>query len=120
KEPRRRYPTAAALAADLRRYLDGKPILARPVGPAGRAWRWVKRRPALSAALAAAVLALVAGTAVSTVKWRQAVQRQRYAESRAEDARLRWQTALATIRDVVTDVQAKLRHRPDQQDLRKA
>ena len=56
KEPARRYETAAALADDLRRYLDGRPIEARPVGPAGRLLRWGRRNLVLatvSAALAA-------------------------------------------------------------------
>jgi eukaryotic-like serine/threonine-protein kinase len=65
KDPARRYGSAGELAADLRAYLAGRPVAARPVGPAGRAWRWRKRNPALAAALAAAVFALVAGSAVS-------------------------------------------------------
>jgi eukaryotic-like serine/threonine-protein kinase len=39
KEPPRRYATTEALAQDLGRFLDGKPIQARPVGVAGQAWK---------------------------------------------------------------------------------
>jgi len=52
----RRYRTAEALADDLRRFLEGRPISARPIGVAERTWKWVKRRPTL-AALTAVVIA---------------------------------------------------------------
>jgi WD40 repeat protein/serine/threonine protein kinase len=65
KEPNRRYPTAAALADDLHRYLTDKPITARPVSAWEKGWKWAKRRPAhaaLIAVSAVAVFALVAGS----------------------------------------------------------
>jgi eukaryotic-like serine/threonine-protein kinase len=62
KEPAARYPSAAALAEDLERWLEGHTILARPATTAERAWRWTKRNRALaglSAALAIALLFVV-------------------------------------------------------------
>jgi serine/threonine protein kinase len=67
KEPGRRYASAAALAEDLRRFGESRPILARPVGWAERSWRWARRNPT-GAALAAALFALVT-LAVSGGLW---------------------------------------------------
>jgi eukaryotic-like serine/threonine-protein kinase len=61
KSPGLRYPEASALAADLDRWLEGKPVRARPVGALGRLRRWVKREP-FQAALAAVLALGVAGT----------------------------------------------------------
>jgi WD40 repeat protein len=62
KEPGRRYQKAQELAADLERWLDGKPIHARPISTAGRLWLWCRRNPLL-ASLTAAVFALLAAVA---------------------------------------------------------
>jgi WD40 repeat protein/tRNA A-37 threonylcarbamoyl transferase component Bud32 len=76
KEPQRRYASAAELAADLRRWLAGEAIRARPVRPIERGWRWCRRRPGL--VLAAAVTATALLVALSSVMnarlWTQAVQ----------------------------------------------
>ena len=61
KERGRRYATAQALGQDLRRFSTGAPILARPVGLVGRAWRRIERHKVRSALIAAvAILALTA------------------------------------------------------------
>jgi tetratricopeptide (TPR) repeat protein len=76
KEPGRRYATAQELADDLRRFRDGIPISARPVGPAERAWKWVRRRPALAALLSVCVLAALALTVVG-ITWSVQVRAER-------------------------------------------
>ena len=79
KDPSNRYPDARHLAEDLRRWLSGRAIAARPVGPARRYWLWCRRHPvpaALSAALAASILG---GAGLVTWKWREAEHKERKA-----------------------------------------
>lgn len=66
KDPPRRYATASVLAADLRRWLSGQPILARPVGWVGRFRLWCKRNPAL-AVTGGMVIGVLAGSATLPV-----------------------------------------------------
>jgi WD40 repeat protein len=66
KAPGRRYPSAEALAEELRRYLDGRPILARPVSALERMAKWARRRPAVAGLSAALVLGTAASLAVMT------------------------------------------------------
>lgn len=61
RSPSRRYASAGALAEDLRRYLAGEPIIARPISASGRLTRWCRRRPAL-----ATVWCLITALAVSS------------------------------------------------------
>jgi serine/threonine-protein kinase len=66
KDRRRRYATAVELAEDLRRFLDGKPVMARPIGSVERSWKWVRRHPALSLLLATTAAAIIG---VLIVRW---------------------------------------------------
>jgi hypothetical protein len=81
KEPARRYATASALAGDLRRWLDGEPIQARPASPLEHAWRWCRRRPAGAALAGALALTFVAGFLSVLLLWRQAEAERRRAET---------------------------------------
>ena len=72
KEPGRRYQSAVALAEDLERWLEGAPILARPVGLTARLWMWCQRNRALATLAALLVLALIGGVAGVAWKWREA------------------------------------------------
>ena len=60
RDPKTRYQSAGDLAADLERWLDGRPIIARPVSPPARIWRWSRRNPKL---VGAATAGLVLGAA---------------------------------------------------------
>ena len=121
KVSERRYQNAIDLADDLQRYLDGKPIAARPVSKVERAWRWCKRKPALSGALTLSSLLLltlaIGGPIVAshqtmlTEKANEATDkaldekdRARKAESAAIAAREKTDEALANARYVVANL----------------
>jgi serine/threonine protein kinase len=56
RDPKARYQSAGDLAADLERWLDGRPIIARPVSPPARIWRWSRRNPKLVGAATAGIV----------------------------------------------------------------
>lgn len=93
KDPARRFVTAGELADDLRRFVDGLPIQARPTPAWERAWKWAKRRPAIVALLGVCVMAAVGAAlliAWHTVSLRheldRARQEERLARKREQDA----------------------------------
>ncbi len=91
KDPARRYPSAAALREDLRRFLAGEPIAARPVGRTERAWRWSRRNPLAAALITLVVVLTTAGTATITALWLRAETQRRAAVAaglRAERSRV--------------------------------
>ena len=81
KEPRSRYPTAALLAEDLRRFLDHEPIRARPIGVVGRVRRWGRREPALAAMIVALFVVIASAFAFVIVQRNEAIG----ARDRAEE-----------------------------------
>lgn len=94
KRPSARYPSAAALAEDIGRYLAGEVTWARPLGPLAKAWRWMRRRPLAAALLAVVILATLT---VSALGWTYAntlrrslnLERQLVAEVTDSERRLR-------------------------------
>jgi serine/threonine protein kinase len=130
KEPSRRYTTAADLAADLRRFLKGEPILARPVGGVERAWRWAKRNP-----LGASVAALIATVAIGSLAAALIINAERLRAEKnarvADEQRLRAeknarvadeQSELSneTLKKLVYDLQDQLQDRPALDELKKS
>jgi tetratricopeptide (TPR) repeat protein len=88
KKPAQRFPSALALAEDLRRFLVDEPISARPVGVGERLVKWIRRRPALAALVLVSVLAvaaLVGLGAWSNAALRAAADRERHQRRLAEE-----------------------------------
>ncbi len=89
KAPEGRYDSAAALADDLDRWLQGEPTRARPPGLAGQTWRWLKRNGAAAAGVV--TLGTAAGlTAVLTLFAQQEEQQVLYPVDMSLLNPLRW------------------------------
>lgn len=72
KDPAQRYPTARALADDLGRFVEGRPVQARLLNTAQRVWRWTRREPKLAATALLAFGLLLAGLVASVSQLRRA------------------------------------------------
>jgi tetratricopeptide (TPR) repeat protein len=107
KEPARRYPMARDLADDLRRFLRGEPVAARPVGRLGRAWRWCRRKPTLATLVAVLVVGFVA---VAWLWWRaedrriEAQNERLAADQQRARAQKHFERALAVVDRLLTRV----------------
>jgi non-specific serine/threonine protein kinase/serine/threonine-protein kinase len=101
KEPERRYPSAAQLADDLRRFLDGRPVLARPDTLSYRAGKFLRRHRLGAAAAALVAASLVVGTGVALWEARQARRSEALAKRRFEDVRALAKTVLFELHDEI-------------------
>lgn len=76
KEPRRRYPSVDHFAEDLRRYLDGEPVRARPATLSYRMTKFVRRNRVAVSAAAIVVAALIGMLVESNYRYRQVLAAQ--------------------------------------------
>lgn len=98
KDPAERYAGAVDLAADLARFLEGRPTVARPLSPVARAARFAWRHPAHLGVVAAAVAALLCGG----VAWRESLKRhdqhvRQLSDERAADAAFHLRRGFETL-----------------------
>ncbi len=94
KDPSRRYAGSAALSSDLHRFLSGEPILARPVGPLERAWRWCRNNQRVAVLITLVTLLLVALT-VGSILAAVSIYRERsvaLASARAQTLSAAWRS----------------------------
>jgi eukaryotic-like serine/threonine-protein kinase len=82
-----RYDSADAMARDLQRWLDGRPVLAHPDSAGYRLWKWLRRHRTASVAAALALLAMIAGTGVAL--WQADLARAQARRAEAESGRAR-------------------------------
>ncbi|AKC86968.1 serine/threonine-protein kinase [Pseudoxanthomonas suwonensis] len=97
REPEARYASAEAIAADLRAWLDDRPIAAVRLGRGERTRLWLRRNRALAVSMAAVAVALLAGTGVALWQAREAREQARLAEREGANAR----AALAFLTDTL-------------------
>ena len=98
KEPGKRYETAQALGDDLRRFLDGRPILARRISGVERAWRWCRRNrfvAGMTGIAAAAIVILAVGATMAAFTFRAQRDQIRQADRQTQENLLESLTAQA-------------------------
>jgi WD40 repeat protein len=109
KKPQERYPDCQALADDLRRWQEGEPIRARPVGRLERAGKWVRRNPVVAALTAAVAVALLLGAGVATAFAVIASGNATLANQKADEARRQADRADGEARRANTEANNALR-----------
>jgi serine/threonine protein kinase len=147
KEPTKRYTDCFELSEDLRRFLAGEPILARPVGQVERLWRWSRRNPKLAGAIATILLLLLVVSVGSTwaavtirakkdlaeqnekkaIANEQLAQQQKHLAEENEQkainnektAHKQADLALNTLGLLITKVQSQLGRQPGAQELKR-
>jgi WD40 repeat protein/tRNA A-37 threonylcarbamoyl transferase component Bud32 len=96
RDPSRRYPGADALADDLRRFFEGQPIQARPVGTRVRLMKWARREPRLACLAAVLAVVSVASFAGMTSLWVSAASALSVARDRGDaERRARYRAGVA-------------------------
>jgi tRNA A-37 threonylcarbamoyl transferase component Bud32/tetratricopeptide (TPR) repeat protein len=86
KETGQRYQTATELSAELRRWLEGVPIHARPTGRLARSWRWARRKPVVAGLALALSVAILGGLIATSVLWRVAEHNRENWQHQATEA----------------------------------
>src|SRR5881394_378411 len=111
KNPLRRYPAASALGDDLDRFLNNKPVRARPVSPPEKVWRWCRRKPALAATVLL-LISLAVGSTVAAIQISAARLRAERATKAEEAQRLRAEQEAGSRRllSYITDINLAQRY----------
>ena len=108
KHPARRYASAEGLAGDLRRWLEDKPISARPVSPIEHGWRWCRRHPAVASLAATLLMTLSVGFLAIVLLWRYAEAKRNHAEQ--QSSRAEQQSSRADAERLLAEADFKTAH----------
>lgn len=84
KEPAKRYGSAQQLAEELQRFMEGRPVLARPISRSARVWRWCRRNP-LRASVAVLLCVLGFGSVASALGFQAMFQRERQLRQQSDE-----------------------------------
>jgi eukaryotic-like serine/threonine-protein kinase len=120
RDPKDRFATAGEMRDELRRFLEGRPLRSRPVGPVERAWRWCKRNPivaSLLATVAGLTVALAIGSTAAWLRLRTSYNEVQLERNRAEE---NFRDARQAVDDSFTRIsESVLLNAPGMQPLRK-
>ncbi|HEV2947870.1 MAG TPA: serine/threonine-protein kinase, partial [Gemmataceae bacterium] len=126
KEPTRRYKDAAALAEDLRRFVAGEPILARPVSTPERLMRWCRRNPKVASLIGTVFVLLltgIIGLAYFNIQLAAEKEAERIAKEEAKTneniAMGQRKLLLDSLTTVMEQIYDKLKDKPRLQALRR-
>ena len=97
KDPKRRYQSADEMAEDLQRFVNDEPIKARRIGSVERFGRWCRRNPAVASLMAAVLVLMAVGTALST--WQAVVATLARADLAAKNTELAQEHAKVEARN---------------------
>jgi hypothetical protein len=120
KEPHRRYLSAGDTRDDLRRWLSGEPIEARPMRTSEKLWHWCRRKPLVAGLSAALVLVFALGFAGVAWQWQEARNHLQGVDRERDRAKENFQLALDAVERFHTQVsEERLLQEPGMQPLRK-
>jgi len=115
KDPQRRYATAADFSADLKRYLGGRPILARPLGRFAKTWRWCRRNKLATAVILLLAVLGIGGPVVAVEQFRLQREAQRNL-SKYKRERDRADVEAEKVSDLLADVRLERNRVQKQRD----
>ena len=126
KEPDRRFQTALEVADELKRFINGEPILSRPLSRPERCWRWCRRNPIVSSMIGLASTSMIIAVVSFAVAYFETDEARRKVEASLNEtakaqqlSEASFQDALAAVNDFFTHVsEDRLLNEPGTEELR--